>query len=118
MPTFLQLYRLLLTYKLIKPPKFGNCSVDDLKTPTNTGNTFEDFKRIFQEKNPSESVVQKLRDQLDSLVEHEDWDHKELIAEEYDGTAHTELVDMIIYSTSGYLCRRLLKRTKCDTYLP
>ena len=63
----------------------------------------------------SESAVSKLILQLDSLVEKEDWDDEELIAEEYDGTGDSEIVDMIIYSACGYLCRRLSKRTKCNT---
>ena len=38
-----------------------------------------------------------------------------MIAGEYDGTGSYELVDIIIYSASGYLCRHLLKRTQCNT---
>jgi len=34
MPTFQQLYRLLSTYKLLKPPKFGNCSVNEAEAIT------------------------------------------------------------------------------------
>ena len=79
-----------------------------------TGITFEDFKHIFHDDMPPESAVQKLRLQLDSLVEYDEWDDEELIAGEYDGTGSDELIDMVIYSASGYLCRRLLKRTKCD----
>jgi len=45
----------------MKPPKFGNCSVDDLGSMTiKTGITFEDFKLIFQEETPRESAMQKL----------------------------------------------------------
>jgi len=29
MQTFHQLYRLISTYKLLRPPKFGYCSIDD-----------------------------------------------------------------------------------------
>lgn len=113
MPTFLQLYRLLSVYKLIKPPKFGNCYVDDVDSTVKSGITFEDFKRIFHDDVPHESAIQKLKQQLDSLVEHDEWDDEEMIAGDYDGTSHDELVDMIIYSASGYLCRRFLK-TKCE----
>lgn len=79
-----------------------------------SGITFEDFKRIFHDDVPRESAIQKLRQQLDSLVEHDDWEDEELISGEYDGTGTDELVDMMIYSASGYLCRRLLKRTNCQ----
>ena len=76
MPTFLQLYRLLSTYKLIKPPKFGNCGVNELDSRRKPGITFDNFKRIFSENEPSESAIQKLKLQLDSLVEQEDWDDR------------------------------------------
>lgn len=115
MPTFLQLYRLLSIYKLIKPPKFGNCGVDEFDSRMKPAITFDDFKRIFSENEPSESAIQKLKLQLDSLVEQEDWDDEELISEEYDGSGESELTDMILYSATGYLCRRLLKFTKCET---
>lgn len=100
---------------MIKPPKFGNCTVEDSgRSKNGVGITFEDFKRIFEaNETPSPSAVQKLKQQLDSLVEDDDWNDEALMAEEF-CCRDSELADIILYSTSGYLCRRLLRLTKCS----
>lgn len=88
--------------------------MEDLDHSAKGGITFEDFKRIFAEETPSPSAVEKLKLQLDSLVEQDDWDDEALVVEEFDGSSSSELVDIILYSACGYLCRRLLKLTKCS----
>lgn len=113
LPTFLQLYRLLSIYKLIKPPKFGNCTPDDLKDNRPPIN-MDDLKNIFTQSNPDPPALQKLKDVLDSLVQYDDWEDEEILAECYDGMQISELQDMIIYSASGYLCRKFLRSEKCE----
>ncbi|KAE9528594.1 hypothetical protein AGLY_012169 [Aphis glycines] len=90
LPTFQQLHRLISTYKLLKPPKFGNCSIDDDE--------------------PVVDCTSKVKDRLDLIVERDDWDGKDLIGDNYKSP---ELVEIVIYYASGYLCHRLLKSTKC-----
>ena len=68
--------------------------------------TIEDLEKLSSDK--SESSIQKLKSQLDSLVEQDDWE-EELLVE-----SDPELTDIILYSASGYLCRKLLKFTKCQ----
>ena len=101
MPTFLQLYRLLSAYKLIKPPKFGNCLVDDHVTASHL--TMDDIETIFGSK--SESAIKKLKDSLDSLVENDDWDEELAVVSMY---SIPELMDIILYSASGYLILSLI----------
>lgn len=112
MPTFQQLYRLISTYKLLKPPKFGNCSVNNDEL-MESSISFDDYKSIFGGDTGS-TVLQKLKNCLDSIVEYDDWEGEDLIANNYKSL---ELVEIVIYYASGYLCRRLLKTTKCETCL-
>jgi len=54
-PTLLQLYRLLSIYKIVKPSKFGNYSIDnDITRPFITR---EEFHTIFNSKN--ETYIKK-----------------------------------------------------------
>ncbi|KAB0803063.1 hypothetical protein PPYR_00033 [Photinus pyralis] len=46
MVTFMHVYRLLSTYKLLKPPKFGNCTNDEDESQ-NTVLSITNFKAIF-----------------------------------------------------------------------
>jgi len=111
MPTFLQLYRLLSTYKLLKPPKFGNCTISE--DDTNNGTlSLEEFKNIFDNDNPSNTALQRLKIRLDSIIECEQWDEEDEIASNSSYISNPEVVDIAIYYASGYLCRRLIK-TSC-----
>lgn len=112
MPTFQQLYSLISTYKLLKPPKFSNCSVNNYELMESTI-SFDDYKSIFGGDTGS-TVLQKLKNCLDSIVEYYDWKGEDLIANNHKSP---ELVEIVIYYASGYLCRRLLKTTKCETCL-
>jgi len=49
-PTFLQLYKLLFFYNLFKPPKFGNCTIDQ-QNGVSSLITISDIKHIFGIKN-------------------------------------------------------------------
>jgi len=100
----------------VKPPKFGNCTIDDLQNnrTRTTPITIDDLRDLFAKNKPSESAIDKLKSQLDSLVEQDDWEEEELIAEIFSGS---EMEDIIIYSACGYLCRKLQKWTKCDVCL-
>ena len=113
LPTFLQLYRLLSIYKLVKPPRFGNCTPDDLKD-SRPPISMDDLKNIFSQRNPDPPALQKLKEALDSLVQYDDWEEEDILAECYDGMQTTELEDMLLYAASGYLCRKFLKSVKCE----
>ena len=74
--------------------------------------TMDDFHNIFSDK--SESSIQKLKEQLDSLVDQDDWDQNLMIDCSPEITDFPELTDLIIYSACGYLCRKLTKFSKCQ----
>lgn len=75
--------------------------------------SFEEFKSVFG-RDVEKTALQKLKDRLDLLVEQDDWDGEDLIEDNYKSP---ELVEIVIYYASGYLCRRLLKFTKCEVCL-
>lgn len=113
MPTFLLLYRILSIYRLIKPPKFGNCSVEDTISERSSPLSIDEFKVIFTGKEPVEEAhITKLSLQIESLVEEDDWGEEKLLALDFSAG---ELQDVILYYACGYLCRRLIKRfSKCE----
>lgn len=66
-PTFLQLYRMLSLYTLLKPPKFGNCTVNAKeKRPCIT---LGDMRLAFQPDEQQTSRLDSLRARLDGLIE-------------------------------------------------
>lgn len=66
-PTFLQVYKLLSVYSIIKPPKSGNCTILD---STTTKLTIKDIKDVFSKNDTSErqSKIDNLKKRLDTLV--------------------------------------------------
>jgi len=111
MHTFQQSYRLISTYKLLKSQKFGNCSVNNdeiLEGTEESTINFDDYKSIFGGDTGS-TALRKLKNHLDLIVEHDDWEGEDLIANNYKSP---KLVEIVIYYASGYLCRHLLKTTK------
>uniref|UniRef100_A0A2S2NW24 Transposable element P transposase n=1 Tax=Schizaphis graminum TaxID=13262 RepID=A0A2S2NW24_SCHGA len=71
-PTFLQVYKLLSVYSILRPPKTGNCEILDCSLPKVT---FNDLKEVFsEEQSEREQKNKKLKDKLDYLVEEGSWD--------------------------------------------
>ncbi|KAH6948109.1 hypothetical protein HPB50_023047 [Hyalomma asiaticum] len=70
MPTFMQVYRTLSIYTLLKPPKFGNCEATEDAPILD----FACFKSIFKcGENSSERQLEELRAKLDGLVDTESY---------------------------------------------
>jgi len=66
---FLQLYKTLTTYSILKPPKTGNCKILDSNTPKITIN---DLKTIFiNDTTERFNKINLLRQKLDMLVKQE-----------------------------------------------
>jgi len=72
----LQLYKLLSIYSILKPPKFGNCTVepsDDAKPLI----TISEIKLIFNNKNKP-SALDVIKKKMDGLVEDGDWEFSDV----------------------------------------
>lgn len=112
LPSFLQLYKLLSVYKLIKPPKFGNCTVqEDVKRPVLS---LTDFDMILKkDTSHSSKHVAELKVKLESIITTTDWECEDIIQIEHDYASAT-VVSCIIYYVTGFLCRKFRKKYKCD----
>lgn len=110
-PTFLQLYKLLSVYSVLKPPKYGNCSVHDDK-PLRPLISISDIKDVFMKGLKSPPLLEELKQKLDGLIEHEEWDFSDVVEHDY---TCAPVVDCVIYYVTGYLCRQVSKYSKCET---
>jgi len=65
-PTFLQLYKLLSTYSILKPPKSGNCTIND-DSPLNPVIKISDLKEIYNHE--KSHLVEDLKNKLNKIIE-------------------------------------------------
>lgn len=56
-PTFLQVYKLLYEYSIIKPPKYGNCSIN-IMDPGSNLIRLSDIKSIYHN---DKKIIDSLR---------------------------------------------------------
>ncbi|KAH7958677.1 hypothetical protein HPB49_004141 [Dermacentor silvarum] len=73
MPKFLQVYRMLTVYRLLKPPKLGNFEVRQEKAVLDLSS----FRTIFMKQDSGDSHrshLSELKTKLDGLVETEEWE--------------------------------------------
>lgn len=111
LPSFLQLYKLLSIYKLIKPPKFGNCSVQESTDKRSI--SLADINIVFH-KEPSHILqhLNELKKKLDTMIETTDGECDEVFSMDHNYTK-SPVVDCIVYYVTGFVCRKLMKRSKC-----
>ena len=98
-PTFLQLYKLLSTYSIFKPPVSGNCTVTDEKPPPLLISV-TDLKNIYKPERSSH--VEEIRQKLDSIIEYKDWEVDEVIEHDY---SVAPVLDCVIYFVTGLFFR-------------
>lgn len=104
-PTFLQLYRTLSVYSLLKPPKFGSCEVIGEKSALD----LPEFRKIFQKAGTDPSHLEQLKAKLDGLIKTGDWDGT---VEDNETTA--EVADAVLYYITGFLSRRMKTMLPCE----
>lgn len=110
-PTFLQVYKLLSIYAVIKPPKYGNCTVDSAD-PAAHLIKLSDIKQIYtntESKNPT--ALQNLKNKLDDLIDYGRREFIDIVEHDY---VYTPVIDCLKYYITGYLCHQLSKKTKCQ----
>lgn len=94
-PTFLQLYKLLSTYSILKPPKSGNCTIND-DSPLTPLISISDLKNIYH---PEKSnLLENLKNKLNIIIEQEEWEFTDVVEHDY---AKAEVVDCLIYYLTG-----------------
>lgn len=113
-PTFLQIYKILSSYSILKPPKTGNCTVN--VTNSECLVTLTELKNLYKNnKKPDATLVEKLKQKLQLSISTDDWtiddDTYPLLEHDY---YQPEVFDCLMYYTSEYLCSKLLKTTDCE----
>lgn len=104
-PTFLQLYKILSVYSIIKPPKFGNCTIsEDIPPPQIL--SLQKVKDIYvSKKGKSATYKQHIKQKLDDILEYNDWEADDII--EHTNCDHvyamSQILDCIIYYVTGIL---------------
>ena len=121
MVNFLQLYRLLSLYKIVKPPKFGNCRVQDEGIVSKI--SAEDFDLIFKHKNEQSyktQHIQNLLDKLNTILDDcTDYECDDIFSGEIVFSCN-EVTDCIVFYVAGFVARKMQKRfcncEKCKNF--
>ena len=111
----MQLYHLLSIYKIIRPPKFGNCSNSDDLQNKSPHITFQEFQSCFSNRNQSyrQEHIHNSKLRIENIIETDNWECHDLEIEE-GCELSKDMKDLVLYSNCGYICRKMLKRTKCE----
>ncbi|XP_050065762.1 uncharacterized protein LOC126554770 [Aphis gossypii] len=98
-PTFLQLYRMLSVYSLIKPPKTGNCTIFEDNIPIITVTDLKDI--INDPTNTSDRInkIEKLKEKINHIVDKGCWDADDVFTEH--NYSNSAVFDCIVYYLAG-----------------
>lgn len=95
-------------YNLLKPPKFGNCTIDQQHEITPLI-TISDIKQTFGN-TANLSALDDLKKKINSLVENGNWEFSDVFEHDYN---LSPVKECLIYYLVGYLSKQILKTTKC-----
>lgn len=110
--TFLQIYKALSVYSILKPPKTGNCMILDNTTPKITIN---DLKTVFNDNTAERtSKLNSLKSKLDSLAV-KITDINTVFDEDIHNYYKTDIKYCVIYYICGYITKSFSKSITCDT---
>ncbi|KAL5245800.1 hypothetical protein ACI65C_013168, partial [Semiaphis heraclei] len=111
-PTFLQLYRMLSVYSLIKPPKSGNCTIFEDNIPIIT---IADLKEIISDPTNTPAIINKienLKQKINDIVDNGCWEADDIFLEH--NYSDSTVFDCLVYYLAGYISKRLVAKTKCE----
>lgn len=113
----MQLYHLLSIYKIIRPPKFGNCSNSDELQKKQARITLEDFKNCFSENTESyrQQYIKQLQQRIENIIDTDSWEMENVIEISESSELSTEIINLVIYCNCGWICRKMLKKVTCNT---
>ena len=113
----MQIYHLLSVYRILKPPKFGNCKDHDLLIENQPKLTFEDFKNAFdgsKSKSFKKEQLKLLEEKLEKYVEKGDWDLGDLM-DDVTPEMDPDIFKSVIFYIVGFICSRMYKKSgKCQ----
>lgn len=93
---------MLSLYGIIKPPRAGNCTIDEAQNPKLLI-AISDFKEIFKkEATISQQKLLEIKTKLDDILECEEWEADEFLNLTEHDYANSQTVDSIIYYVTGF----------------
>ncbi|KAE9522892.1 hypothetical protein AGLY_016703 [Aphis glycines] len=113
-PTFLQLYKMLSVYSILKPPKTGNCTIENNK-PSQNLISLDSIKTIYYSPEKNKPLLYKIREKLDFAIQHDDWSLDDIISPSDHNYYVAPLIDCVIYYVTGCLCKQIVSYFKCVT---
>jgi len=112
-PTFLQVYKILSAYSILKPPKSGNCTILETTSPKIN---LHDIKSVFNTEESVRSIkIQNLARRLDDILDSDVWEADDI----FDHCYYKSTVnDCITYYICGYwTCQSKIIKPRKTPYL-
>lgn len=113
-PTFLQVYKMLAMYSILKPPKTGNCTILDINIEKITIN---DLKTIFNQTdiNDRTEKIINLKRRLDLLVSNVEVE--DIFESDIHSYFKADTDACVLYYIWGYVTQYLTTLIKCNVCL-
>ncbi|XP_043269761.1 uncharacterized protein [Venturia canescens] len=109
MPTFLNIYKILSLYSILKPPKTGNCSITK-ENPTLPLVTLADLQSIYHNSDTSVNISNLIKEKLQRIVQHEEWDFETVSEHDY---SVPEVASCVMYCLTADLSKQICNTVKC-----
>ena len=113
-PTFLQLYKILSAFSILKPPKLGNCTPSSSGAPKSII-TISRLKELYKTKKVS--AFEEIKKNLKVIVEDENSDFNDFINMTEHDYALPEILDSLLFYTTGSVSCNIQKRVECQNCL-
>lgn len=116
-PTFLQIYKILSFYSILKPPRRGNCSLTN--DPIEPLISMTRLKEIYKsrESNEKMSFIEEIKNKLNVVISQDDNDFTDfMIAVDHDYDL-PYVTQCLMYFVTGNICKEF-SFTKCDICRP
>lgn len=103
---------MLSVYKILRPPKKGNCSNDKTEEDINWKDiTFEDFMTAFNKNyviSHRQNHIENIKKVIEDLVVYDHWKNEEVrhLADEMSD----DIMDHLLYTNTGYICHKMLQK--------
>ena len=113
-PTFLQIYKILTMFSILKPPKSGNCS-SPIETETSSPLlSITRIKEIYGAVEQKKSkALNEIKNKLNVVI-NVDADVTNLTDAVDHDYVLPEVVDCLVYYSTGILCKQLQSYIKCE----
>lgn len=109
MTAFGNLYSVVSTYSILRPPKFGNVSGDDPFEETKLEEDFDFFIKTNQPKfqeSYRKTHLERMQKAIENHVEVETWETEGI--SDLGVEMSTSVTDNLIFCNAGYVCRKMI----------